>query len=378
MSSKGGRLWQRTRDREVITNLLHGKLAQATFHPAGGESGQIRLFQDAGRLVSECEATVLTPGRATVWTRAGRHVEVDLNVVAPHGESGRFVVEPLEVRISAVDRTMDRVNVINDSVHASTFAISRPAVTIDAAGVHLGVAGRLIVKEIEKQMAREFPGFRIFELEDPARPPETRFLAGTAGHSILIPDTSDLHSYEPMSEEFADLPAMLKPKGLWDSTLHRYHNERIGSVLTVPLLYETPGAVHVFAYMHLACNAPNALNFAVLCRWREIAFDIQERLARASPVQVKDRQRVMDISESGAKLRLNNSDLVRYVPEQSRMSFDLVFRLQAPVRVNTYVVYVRPDDDHLVAGVHFRGFGFSEAPVDLRERLRTYIRMIHS
>lgn len=378
MTAKGGRLWQRTRDREVIENLLNGKLARALFHPTGGETGQIRLIHDpSGRLISECEATSLPPGRVTVWTRAGRHVELDLNVVESENGSGQMFVEPLEARISAVERTIDRVNVINEAVLASNFAISRPAVTIDAAGVHLGVAGRLIVKEVEKQMAREYPGVRIYELDDPTRPPETRILAGST-RSILIADTSDPRSFEPMSEEFADLGALLKPKGLWDSTVRRYHSERIGSVLTVPLLYETPGAVHVFSFMHLTSPVPNELNFAVLCRWREIAFDIQERLAGASPVQVKDRQRILDISESGAKLSLTNPDLVRYVPEQSRMSFDLVFRLQAPVRVNSVVVYVRPEEDHLIAGVHFRGFGFSEAPIDLRERLRTYIKMIHN
>ncbi len=92
-------------------------------------------------------------------------------------------------------------------------------------------------------------------------------------------------------------------------------------------------------------------------------------------MNVKDKQRVLNISEGGVGLAFDNPDLMKYLPHQSQITFDLVFRLQAPMRFRGKVVHIMNMGDHFVTGVDLEGSAHSDARKSNTERLQSLIRM---
>jgi hypothetical protein len=377
--SQINRDWDFIREKEKLYYLLLEKLKTVRFYlkdtdpPAEFYVGE---KSDAG-IIFHCPADVEPHGRITLYSTLKRQVEIDLGVV-DRPEPGSLVLEPAEGRISKVDRLFPRFNNDAQAIHAANFQVSKSEVAVDNTRSH--VANKVIFVEFEKRLGAEFPGLKIYEYATRERPQETKYL-NKREEAILVENVGDLDSYRSSGEGILDYLDLLESEdeSLPEKARKAYLARQLRSVLVQPVLYEmADGARMPIAFFYVESKQGQApLTVESVERLRDVSDDIIHRIEDASLVSVKEKQSVINISEGGVALEINHPDLVKYVPQRRDVTFDLVFRMQAPLRFRGKVCHIHQvNPQSIVVGVNLEGTGHSDFRTGTRDRLRSLIRML--
>ena len=370
------REWDVIRNAGQLQSLLEGKLASTSFHmkgtlppaefnPGGAVDGGF-MFYYADQL--EIPETVV------LYATLKRHLEIEFAKVS-EPESGAIVLRPVAGRIGRANRAYPRVENVEAVVSAGHFQVSKNEVVID--NTRAQVANQVIFNEFERRLNAEFPGLKIHDFASRNRPPETRFL-NKITQSILVEDTGNPESYASRGPEFFDYRAALVEAGTFDEVRRRYTEDHCTAILIMPLAIETPDGAVPIAFMHCQARGDFRLDLAAHRRWTELSNDIIQRIGDANLLTVKERQGVINVSEGGVALRIDHPDLRKYVPAQRWVTFDLVFRLQAPMRFQGRVVHVEDHGTHLRVGVDIEGSGHSDFRTDVKQRLKNLIQTARS
>ena len=143
-----------------------------------------------------------------------------------------------------------------------------------------------------------------------------------------------------------DLPAVMK----------RYIERGYKSILAVPIIYITESSSSVpFAYIQLISKSKNFSLDDVLIL-KDHSFKLIDRIRDANTHLIPMHQRVIDISRGGAKLKITEKNLQKYIMRSKGFIFDLVFKLQAPITIFGEVkVSYTDEDENLMVGVDFEG-----------------------
>jgi len=369
--------WEFVRERDKMLYLINEKIKNrsyamkgteppAEFTPAGAEEKGIVFYHPVGL---ELKDTV------TLFITLNRHVELDFKVEEVR-EPDTAVLSPLEIRISKSVRTSTRMENPEGLVHAANFQVSKSAIEVD--NTRPQVTNKVIFGEYEYDLARQFPGLKIYDFAEKERPPETFYL-NKIQDSILVEDTSNPASYKSPGAGFVDYEDMLKSDGKLESTIRRYQNSGSNSVLTMPILYEgMSGAVVPIAFIHCEGRGDFRLTKDIHDKWRAIEKEIIKRIVDANTLTVKDRQRVINISEGGVALEITNENLKKYIPQRSYVTFDLIFKMQAPLRFQAKLCHIEDQEGKLKMGVDLQGTGHSDYKKSSRDRLKSLIHLLEA
>lgn len=85
--------------------------------------------------------------------------------------------------------------------------------------------------------------------------------------------------------------------------------------------------------------------------------------------------RVINISESGVLLEIKEKEMMKHIHSQEHLVFDLIFRLQKPLRFQARVVHVKESGDSYLVGFELQGSVRGSAKSDSIQRLRSLINM---
>lgn len=363
--------WDVVRNPEQLRTLLEDKLATTVFHlkrtlpPAefnpGGpvEDGFVYYYAEQVELSDQL----------TLYTTLKRQLEVDFEVVRSP-EPGAIVLRPSLGRIGKVNRAYPRVDKV-EGVTAANFQVSKSEVATDITRPQ--VANQVIFNEFERRLHREFPGLRIYDYADRNRPPETRHL-NKLTRAILVEDTDNPESYESRGDEFVDYRKILEEEGNFDKVRRSYKEDHVKSVLVKPLVIETGDRSVPIAFMHCVSRGDTVLDLAAHRRWQELSGEIIARIGDANLLTVPDRQAVINVSEGGVALQVTNADLRKYIPLQRQITFDLIFRLQAPLRFQGKIVHIEDFGDYLRVGVDLEGSAHTDSRTDVKVRLKNLIQ----
>ena len=89
---------------------------------------------------------------------------------------------------------------------------------------------------------------------------------------------------------------------------------------------------------------------------KDHSFKLIDRIRDANTHLIPMHQRVIDISRGGAKLKITDKNLQKYIMRSKGFIFDLVFKLQAPITIFGEVKVSYTDDEgNLLVGVDFEG-----------------------
>ena len=370
------REWDVIRNAEQLQTLLKTKLASTTFYMKGtvppaefNPGGAV----DGGFMFYYADQLEL-PDTVVLYTTLKRHLELELTKVS-EPEGGAVVLMPTVGRIGRANRAYPRVENVENVVSAGHFQVSKNEVVID--NTRAQVANQVIFNEFERKLNSEFPGIKIYDYADRNRPPETRFL-NKITQSILVEETGNVESYDSRGPEFFDYGAALREAGRFDEVRRRYTEDHCTALLVMPLAIETADGAVPIAFMHCLARGEFRLDLATHRRWMELSKDIIQRIGDANLLTVKARQAVINVSEGGVALRIDQPELIKYLPGQRWVNFDLVFRLQAPMRFQGRVVHVEDHGTHLRVGVDLEGSGHSDSRTDVKMRLKSLIQTARS
>ncbi len=379
--TRQGRDWDFIREREKLDYLILEKLKTVRFYlkntdpPAEFYVGE----QKEGNILFHCppDAVLQDEGKLTLYSTLKRQVELDFEIKG-RPDPGAVFLTPVEGRISRADREFPRINNDRHAIHAANFQVSTSEIAVDNTRAH--VANKVIYTEFEKRLAQEFPGMKIYDYATRERPQATKYL-NKRNEAILVENVADFSTYGSSGPGIADYYEILvdEDEMLPEKVRRAYLERQLQSLLVQPILYEmTNGSKLPIAFFYAEIpHGHEPLDLSAVERLKDIGEEIIHRIEDASLVTVKEKQNVVNVSEGGVALELTHPDLVKYVPLRRQVTFDLVFRMQAPLRFRGRVQHVQKNGTGgVVVGVSLEGTGHSDHRTGARERLRSLINSV--
>ncbi len=368
------RTWKFVTDRAKLMRLLSEKLAGKPFYlkdsdpplqfnPAGFEPESVLLAIPSGHRPDD---------QFTLYLTLQRHLEIDFQLL-DQPESDLIRVEPLRARIGVIDRHAPRIFVKEEGPYATNFRIYRRTIQSDPG--RSSVINTIIFKEVERALGVLYPGFRIYGADEKQRPLETKLL-GESGLIILVEDTTRMESYGSTGPGVLNFREELDKKDLFLSTFQRYRAGGIKSVVTLPIQFlpahEKP---RTLAYIHYE-SRQGRVDLTTLEYFQKISSSIIKRIIEANALTLSIKQKVLNFSRTGAALEIDNEELKGHLAQKNVLTFDLVFKKQAPIRLRAVIRHMEEKDAHMVVGVEFTGGGEGAQSVDPRDTLNTLIQQL--
>ncbi|MCB1170492.1 MAG: DUF1577 domain-containing protein [Leptospiraceae bacterium] len=331
--------WEVIRDPTKLVYLLDKKLeGRALFLKYSVPPAEFsREPSEGGKITFYYAPNLPIGGSFTLYLTLNRQIELDFQV-EEIVEPGHLIASPVEVRIGKAMREFPRIPVSDDSAYVTNFRVSKNEIAPN--NTKLQITNQVIFADFEKRMAGRFPGMKIHAPYD-AKFPD--FLKDFEGHEGSMVNT-------PQGPGFAQ-PVV-------------YESEAGGKANLAYMV--VPGEVDPVGQQDLASSADEMI----------------KRIIDANTFVVKDKQKVINISEGGIAILFTNEDLKKYVPLRRWITFDLIFKMQAPLRLHGAVRHmeelppVSGEDEHVLAGLDFQGLGHTDFRKGSQNRLKSLLKML--
>ena len=174
------------------------------------------------------------------------------------------------------------------------------------------------------------------------------------GKILFIPDTGISESYRAFSEDFIDLHQIYDAQ--LDDVIKKYTERGYRSIIVVPIIYITENESSIpFAYIQLVSKS---VNFGIekVLELKDHSFKLVDRIRDANTILIPVHQPIIDISRGGAKIKITDSDLKKYIIKSKGFIFDIVFKLQAPITIYGDIRATYADEEkNIFVGVDFEG-----------------------
>lgn len=361
MSEVNQREWQYIQDLSKISRLLKEKVQKATFFLKETEP-PAEVYRGPDRENNEFEFH-LSPDLQienvfTLYATLNRQLEIDFEKTDSPDEGTVYAI-PKEARISKVQRSETRHEVLDNSVNAAHFQVSKSELLFD--NTKPQVANKVIYAEFERILGKEVPGLKIFDYANKDRPEETVYL-NRETQSIYVEDLQNEENYKSIHPGTIDYHEILEEEGKLESKLKFYRDNQLQSLIVKPILNQmADGKRRPIAFFHAATNRGEAIGPSVLDTLEKAGDEIINRIMDATLLNIDERQPVLNITSKGVCLMLTNPDLVKYVPNSRVLTFDLIFKMQAPLRFRGIVKHLRKIDQNMLAGISLEGTGHHES-----------------
>ena len=285
-----------------------------------------------------------------IYGLSDKYLEIDLEVIEERGP-GYYHCKIKSARRALRGRRDLCFKVAPDDVVATNFRISRH--TIDVSSFNIPTSIKVVLEQFQSQNSKMSDVLRVdvFKPDD-----RDRLLVQMkkTGKTLWVANTAEPDSYRAMNDDFIDmhdlygddLPAVMK----------RYIERGYKSILAVPIIYITESSSSVpFAYIQLISKS-RGFDLDDVLTVKDHSFKLIDRIRDANTHLIPMHQRVVDISRGGAKLKITDKNLQKYIMRSKGFIFDLVFKLQAPITIYGEVkVSYTDEDENLMVGVDFEG-----------------------
>ncbi len=279
----------------------------------------------------------------------GRYLEIHGTIVQKKSVD-LFTMRIDRLGVSVKDRGDVRIPVEGDDVCITNIQTSK--YLIDTANSTIPTTVKVSFGEYERVLSGEFDTVKIDvfgqrgTLLDEVR---------KTGKAVFVADTTDPASYSPPDPRFIDYGRFLGA-GL-KKQIFEYRNKKVRSEAIVPVMYVTHDRTEVpIGYLQVQSRT-KPFDVSVIDRLKQICEEMIEKIRLSNTVYVKDRERILNMSLRGMRVRIRNRELASYLMRQSGFTFDVLFRGQAPITVYGLIRSASKTlEGHLVCGVQIAGF----------------------
>lgn len=329
------RSWQLMKDREAILKLIEEKLNRRPLylkgtHPAAEFTPGERRGDG---LEFYCNPSIKLNTQTTLYITLNRQLEIDFSLSELIGP-GHVVLVPLQARVSSVQRAFPRITVNDGEVMASNFRISTNKITPN--NTKLQITTQVIFPEFEKLHQAEFNGLRVTLAGDPQLPAEIAKLQPEKGIEVTIQDR----------------PHFLQPV---------YVREDQKRILLALIFFPMP---------------PSGMDPTVQSRVEELADELLQKVIDANASLVKEKQKVINISEGGVALQIDSEVLQKNLPLRDWLTFDLLFKMHAPIRFYGNIRHISKRNGAWIVGIDLSGQGHSDYRKSSKEVYRSLVQKL--
>ncbi|MDH5720208.1 MAG: DUF1577 domain-containing protein [Spirochaetia bacterium] len=305
--------------------------------------------------------------KLNLYTDIIKHIEIETEVIK------RITIEIVNVRvtkihIAKINRIEKRVKTITDgSVFITNFKISKNK--IEKNPMAYSISNKVIFKEFERELSKEHPKGGIKEINAADLSFETKIIKKYK-KGILIQDIGN-KNHIPVRDDIMRVEDSLRNEFI--KIIETYKSQSIKSVLVRPFFYETQEKnLLPMGYIFLKSQETDYTleNYNDL---NELCENIINRIKDANMATINIQQRVVNIGNGGLLAEIEDVELQNYLRNRKDFTFDVVFRLQQPLRFYGNIKHIRQKDDNkILVGIKFAGTVQSEAgsPATVNKRFQ--------
>ncbi|MGQ9843337.1 MAG: DUF1577 domain-containing protein [Spirochaetota bacterium] len=277
-----------------------------------------------------------------------RYIEIECDVIEATGP-GYFKCKVKSARKAAQGRRDLRFKMNPEKVVATNFRVSKHTIDIRNYSIPTGI--KVIIEQFENQISKnaDIVKVDIFDDRDTvlAQIKKTR-------STLYIEDLTNPATFVPINEAFIDIKEVLHDQT--SQYIKKLTDSGYKSIIISPVIYiEDDERLIPFAYIqYISKDKP--LSMDKVLEIQDLAFKLVDRIRDANTLMIAVHQEIEDISRGGAKLKITDSNLKKYILKSKGFIFDIVFKLQAPITIYGDIRYTFIDsEDNLIIGVDFAG-----------------------
>ena len=186
--------------------------------------------------------------------------------------------------------------------------------------------------------------------------------------TYYIRDFEDDSSYDAINEEFIDIRKYLQND--LSKAKKYYQSKGIRSEIITPILYIASDEEMIpLGIIHMI-SLSEPLEIDKVLEAKDVSFQIVDKVRAANTLIVNKRQDVLDIGRGGAKIKITDNELAKNLIHQKGFSFDLYFKLQAPITMySTIRNHYWDKNGNLIVGVDFQGRGSRKEDIKRLEEM---------
>jgi hypothetical protein len=332
---------------DFIKSFLYNRPLLIKSAPDMGEV-KINEFLDDGTIMVVAHPDFFPEKQFTLYGLLDKYIEIDLHIEETRGP-GYFKCSIDKLKKAENIRKEIRFKTYPENVTATNFKISKQ--TIDVSGYNIPTSIKVLLDQFQSQNSRLSDIVKVdILLKDDIIFKQIK----KTGETLFIEDVSNPDSYKALTEDFIDMTKLMA------EDLNTYIKKNIEkgykSIIISPVIYLTDSEHAIpFAYIQLISKTEHFSIDKVL-EIKELIFKLIDRIRDANTVLVQVHQEIMDISRTGAKLRITDKNLKKYINKVKGFVFDIVFKLQAPITIYGDIKSTYTDNDgEVFVGVDFAG-----------------------
>ncbi len=291
-----------------------------------------------------------TEKNLTIYGLSDKYIEVDLVVTDELGP-GYVKCKIVSARRATEGRRDLRFKVNKGEAVATNFRVSKH--TIDVSRFSIPTSIKVVLDQFQSVNIRFTDQFKVDVLTNDSKDAVLKNIKNT-GKTLFIPDVNDPESYKAMTDDFVDIAKIYGHE--LDTLIKRNVEKGFKSIIIVPVIYLTEDEKSIpFAYIQ-AISKNEVMGIDKVIDLKDMSFKLVDRIRDANTLLVSVHQQIVDISRGGAKLRITDPDLKKYIQKSRGFIFDIVFKLQAPMTIYGDIKTTSTDPEgNLYLGVDFEG-----------------------
>ncbi|MBP9042290.1 MAG: hypothetical protein BWY23_00836 [Spirochaetes bacterium ADurb.Bin218] len=289
-------------------------------------------------------------GDIIIYGLSDKYIEIDLEVLDQIGP-GYYKCRIKSARRATEGRRDLRFKINPGEAVATNFRVSKH--TIELTRFNIPTSIKVVIEQFQSVNSKFADIFRVdvFSLEN--KDIALKHIKNT-GKTLFIEDTTNPESYKSMTEDFVDIAALYGND--LDKLIKRNIEKGFKSIIIVPVIYITEDEKSInFAYIQ-AISKTDTLGLDKVIEMKEMSFKLVDRIRDANTILVSVHQPIIDVSRGGAKLKITDPDLKKYIQKSKGFIFDIVFKLQAPLTIYGEIKSITFDPNgDMYIGVDFEG-----------------------
>jgi len=289
-------------------------------------------------------------GNIVIYGLSDKYIEVDLQILQELGP-GYFKCKIVSARRATEGRRDLRFKISSDDGVATNFRVSKRTIELNKFSIPTSI--KVVLDQFQTANSRFADQFRIDVLSIDTKDAVLKIIKNT-GKTLFIQNVSDPESYKALTDDFIDVAGTYGTD--LEKLIKRNIEKGIKSVIIVPVIYITEDEKSVtFAYIQ-AISKKEEMGIDKVIELKDMSFKLVDRIRDANTLLVPVHQQIMDLSRGGAKMKISNPDLKKYIQKSRGFVFDIVFKLQAPLTIYGEIKSTTTDSEgNLILGVDFEG-----------------------
>jgi len=289
-------------------------------------------------------------GNLIIYGLSDKYVEVDLQVLDELGP-GYFKCKIVTARRATEGRRDLRFKISTEDAVATNFRVSKHTIELNKFSIPTSI--KVVLDQFQTAHSRFADQFRIDVLSIDTKDAVLKTIKNT-GKTLFIQNINDPESYRALTDDFVDLEAIYGSD--LQKLIKRNIEKGLKSVIIVPVIYITEDENSItFAYIQ-AVSKKEPMGIDKVIELKDMSFKLVDRIRDANTLLVPVHQQIIDISRGGAKIKITNPDLKKYIHKSKGFVFDIVFKLQAPLTIYGEIKATSSDSEgNLILGVDFEG-----------------------